>query len=89
MSFQVSIKRKALKFVSSLDKKDKKKLKKALLLLKEDPVPVKLIDISKIKGESNTYRIRVGRVRVLYEVLWNDKTILIKRADFRKSAYKK
>ena len=89
MSFQVNIKKKALKFVSKLDKKDKERLRKALLLLKEDPIPIKLLDVAKIKGEKNTYRIRVGKIRVLYEVLWNDKVILIKRVDFRKAAYKK
>ncbi len=89
MSFQVNIKKKALKFVSKLDKKDKERLRKALLLLKEDPIPIKLLDVAKIKGEKNTYRIRVGKIRVLYEVLWNDKVILIKRVDFRKTAYKK
>ena len=89
MSFQVNIKKKSLKFVSKLDKKDKERLRKALLLLKEDPIPIKLLDVAKIKGEKNTYRIRVGKIRVLYEVLWNDKVILIKRVDFRKAAYKK
>ncbi len=54
MSFQVNIKRKALKFLSKLDKKDKEKLRKALLLLKEDPVPIKLLDITKIKGEKKS-----------------------------------
>ena len=34
MSFQVNIKKKALKFVSRLDKKDRENLRKALLLLK-------------------------------------------------------
>ncbi|MEE8167299.1 MAG: type II toxin-antitoxin system RelE/ParE family toxin [Candidatus Hydrothermarchaeales archaeon] len=89
MSFQVNIKRKALKFVSKLDKRDRKKLGKALLLLKEDPVPIKFLDITKIKGEKNTYRIRVGKIRALYEVMWNDKIILIKKVDFRKTAYKR
>ncbi|WP_456475127.1 type II toxin-antitoxin system RelE family toxin [Candidatus Pyrohabitans sp.] len=89
MSFQVNIKKKALKFVSKLDSKDKDRLRKALLLLKGDPIPIKLLDVAKIKGEKNTYRIRVGKIRVLYEVLWNDKVILIKRVDFRKTVYKK
>ncbi len=85
----MKIKKKALKFVLKLDKNEKYKLRKALLLLKEDPVPIKSLDITKIKGEKNTYRIRVSKIRVLYEVLWKDKTILIKRIDLRKSVYKK
>ncbi len=89
MSFQVDIKKKAIKFVSKLDKRERERLLKALLLLKEDPVPVRLLDISKIKGVENTYRVRVGKIRILYEVSWNDKIILIQMVDFRKTAYKK
>ncbi len=65
MSFQVNIKKKALKFVSKLNKKDRRTLEKALFLLKEDPVPIKSLDITKIRGEKNTYRIRVGKIRAL------------------------
>ena len=87
MSFEVNIKKKALKFVSRLDKKHRENLEKELLLLKDDPVPIKLLDITKIKGEKYTYRIRIGKIRIIYEVMWNDKIILIKKVDFRKKAY--
>jgi len=89
MSFQVNIKKKALKFVSRLDRKEKERLREALLLLKDYPVPVKVLDVAKIRGEKNTYRIRIGKIRVLYEVLWKDRAILIKRVDLRKTAYRK
>ncbi len=89
MSFEVKIKKTALKFISGLDKSARERILKALLLLKEDPVPVKMHDISKISGAENTYRIRIGKIRILYEVFWNDKTILVHMVDFRKTVYKR
>lgn len=88
MSFELRIKKKALKFISSLRREEREKLKEAFLVLKSDPVPVKLLDIAKLKGEKNTYRIRVGKVRIVYVVLWKEKTVLIHRADFREKVYR-
>ncbi|MBU4373606.1 MAG: hypothetical protein KJ714_04035 [Euryarchaeota archaeon] len=33
----------------------------------EDPVPIKSLDITKLKGEKNKYRIRKGKFRIVYE----------------------
>ncbi len=88
MSFEINIKDKSLKFISSLQKRDRERLKEAILVLKDDPVPIKSLDIAKMKGEKNTYRIRKGKLRIVYEVIWEQKLILIHRVDFRGDAYK-
>lgn len=88
MSFEVNIKEKSLKFISSLQKRDRERLQEAILALREDPVPIKSLDIAKIKGEKNTYRIRKGKLRIVYEVVWEQKLILIHRVNFRGNAYK-
>lgn len=88
MTFAVNIKEKSLKFISSLQKHDKQNLKKAIFLLKDDPVPIKSLDIAKLKGEQNFYRIRKGKFRIVYEVMWDQKIILIHRVDFRDDVYK-
>jgi mRNA-degrading endonuclease RelE of RelBE toxin-antitoxin system len=51
MTFEINIKGKSLKFISSLQKHDRERLKEAILVLKEDPVPIKSLDITKLKGE--------------------------------------
>jgi len=38
--------------------------------------------------KQNIYRIRIGKIRVVYEVKWKEKTLLIHRISFRKDAYK-
>ncbi len=88
MSFEINIKDKSLKFISSLQKYDRERLKEAIFVLKDDPVPIKSLDIAKMKGEKNTYRIRKGKLRIVYEVIWEQKLILIHRVDFRGDAYK-
>lgn len=44
------------------------------------------LDIKSIKGEKNTYRIRVGKFRILY--LKIERTLLITKIADRKDAYR-
>jgi mRNA interferase RelE/StbE len=85
--FEIKIKRKALKALAKIDRKQKQKIKSVILILKNDPIPFKKVDICKLKGYNNTYRIRIGNIRIVYEVLWNEKTILIHCAGQREKAY--
>ncbi len=55
MTFEIRIKDKSLKFVSSLQKSERERLKEAILILKDEPVPVKSLDVAKLKGEKNAY----------------------------------
>jgi len=79
MTFEINIKNKSLKFISSLRKGYTQRLQKAILVLKENPVPIKSLDIAKLKGEKNKYRIRKGEFRIVYEVLWEQKIISVLR----------
>jgi len=42
-------------------------------ILKSNPIPYKKYDVAKLKGYRNTYRIRLGKLRVIYEVDWAEK----------------
>ena len=85
--FNVKIKRKALKNLAKIDLEQKRNLKETILLLKTDPLPFKKTDICKLKGYDNTYRIRVGSIRIVYDVLWTQKTILIHYVGTMEKAY--
>lgn len=88
MRFEIRAKKKAVKFISTIPDDQKKRLKELFLTLKEEPVPVKSADVAKLRGFQNIYRIRIGKIRVVYEVKWKEKTLLIHRISFRKDAYK-
>ena len=85
--FAIKIKRKALRTLAKTDRKQKQKIKSVILILKNDPIPFKKADVCKLKGCDNTYRIRIGNTRIVYEVLWDEKTILIHYVGRRKKAY--
>ena len=43
----------------------------------------------KLKGYENTYRIRIGDYRIVYEVFWGRKRIVIHFIGRRKAAYRR
>lgn len=49
MTFTVEIKRRTLRNTEKLDQKRKKAVRDAVLVLKEDPVPFRLLDVAKLK----------------------------------------
>jgi mRNA-degrading endonuclease RelE of RelBE toxin-antitoxin system len=47
------------------------------------------VDVRKLKGEWKGYfRIRKGRLRVIFSVDFNDRVLYVERVDFRGKAYK-
>jgi len=55
--------------------------------LQENPIPVETFDIKKLKGLKDTYRVRIGRYRVIYTIFWDEKGIAVSKIEPRKSAY--
>lgn len=88
MTFEITIKKSAFKFIQELDQSYKKTVNEFLLIAKKQPVPSKDFDIVKLKSSSNTFRVRIGKIRVVYEVSWKDRNILINFVGWRKDAYK-
>jgi mRNA interferase RelE/StbE len=47
------------------------------------------IDVKKLKGEWRGYfRIRKGRIRIIFSIDTNDRSLYVERIDFRGHAYK-
>ncbi|ELD5175120.1 type II toxin-antitoxin system RelE/ParE family toxin [Campylobacter upsaliensis] len=53
----------------------------------QNPYAAKL-DIKKLQGRTNHYRLRIGKYRFLYEVLENEILIYAYKADSRGDIYK-
>ena len=85
----IEIKRKALRKLIKLDRKRKKTINEIVSVLKLYPIPFKKADVSKLKGYNNVYRIRAGEIRIVYEVLWARRTIVIHYIGPREKAYRK
>lgn len=70
----------AVKYIGKLDKPTKLRLKEAIEALPQG-------DVKKLVGYEIDYRLRVGKLRVLFSI--EDDTILIKDIDSRGQIYKR
>jgi len=87
--YTLVIHKKAAKFLKSRNLSTKKLIKKKLDLLKEDPFAHSQLDIKKLKGLENIYRLRIGIIRIIYQVEKHKLLILIISAGARGDVYKK
>jgi len=85
--FQVIISQKARKSIKKLPEHYRRRIIELLLILRENPVPAEHYDIKKIKGYTDTYRARIGDIRIIYEILWNQKRAHILIIAPRERAY--
>ena len=73
------------KKVKKSDSNLKERIINKIKTLTTNPVPHNSV---RIIGEERTFRIRIGDYRVLYEIFWDKKEILILNIDKRANAYK-
>jgi mRNA interferase RelE/StbE len=66
--FKVHLSTKAKKELEQLEKNLRRRIAKILEVLQLDPVPVRFYDVKKMVGVENTYRIRIGKIRIIYTV---------------------
>ncbi|MCX8170651.1 MAG: type II toxin-antitoxin system RelE/ParE family toxin [Candidatus Bathyarchaeota archaeon] len=85
MKFRVLLHKKADEFLKKISLEDKKRVIDKLKQLENFPT-VKL-DIVKIAGEANTFRLRIGKYRALFKVYEQEKIIVVAKIDTRKRIY--
>lgn len=87
--FQIFLSNNSKKFLKKCDNKIRERLNKLFEVLKEEPVPAKLFDLTKIEGSTHSYRIRLSSHRVTYFISWDKKEINIMNIERRdESTYK-
>lgn len=72
-----------IKFIESLNEKMRRQLKAKLTALKKSPYTTK--GVKKMKGGENIYRLRMGKIRIIYQILNHDIEIL--DIDYRGNIY--
>jgi mRNA-degrading endonuclease RelE of RelBE toxin-antitoxin system len=85
--FEVIISQKARKSIKRLPERYKRRIIQLLLIFRENPVPAEYYDIKKLRGYTDTYRARIGDIRIIYEILWNQKRVHILLIEQRERAY--
>ncbi len=72
------------KFIDSLDDKFRALLKNKLVELRKDPYSIK--DVIKMKGDTDLYRVCIGKVRIVYRIS-KDKSVEVIDIDYRGNIY--
>jgi len=86
MVWSVEISDKALKHLEKFDRKIQSKLLQICENFRDSPFP-RNYDIKKLEGYENLYRLRKGKIRILYYVDKVDRKIKILDINFRGRIY--
>ncbi|NJE76115.1 type II toxin-antitoxin system RelE/ParE family toxin [Thermococcus sp. ES12] len=76
MTYQVLLHRNVVKNLKDAPEGVKKKFGELIEELRFNPIPSEKFDIKKIKGRKNTFRVRLGEYRVIYELRRKELLIL-------------
>lgn len=87
--FEVIVSNRARKASKKLPDHDKRRIAELLFVLQQNPIPADTYDLKKMGGEVDTYRVRIGDTRVIYEILWNHHVVNVLVIRLRKQAYSK
>jgi mRNA interferase RelE/StbE len=85
--FDITVAQQAQKGSKKLPEHLKRRIVELLLILRENPVPAEYYDVKKLKGLADTYRIRIGDFRIIYEISWDKAAVNILYIGSRENAY--
>jgi mRNA interferase RelE/StbE len=82
--FEIELTSKARKSIKGLQPRDQIRIATALELLRDNPLPPKAL---KLRGRDG-YRIRLGKLRIIYTITRGKLTILVIDVDYRREMYR-
>jgi mRNA interferase RelE/StbE len=85
--YRIVLTNRAAKGLDSAPQHVQKRIGEALDALRESFAPVKLFDVKKLKGLEDTFRIRIGDWRMIYEFRRKESTIVVLDIAPRGKAY--
>lgn len=87
MSYAVKFYKDAIKNFKKLDKTTRNRILDNINILAQNPKN-KELDIRRMQGTENKYRLRVGTYRVVYSIIDEELIIIIIRVGARRDVYK-
>jgi len=86
MRFKILLHRRAYEFLRDLKSDERQRIIDELKQL--EYFPAVRLDIVKIAGEADTFRLRVGKYRALFKVYEQEGVIVVIKIDIRSRIYK-
>ncbi len=85
LDYTLTYHKEAVKFIAKQEKAVQERIIQGLKGLLNDPPAG---DIKQMKGYIGLYRLRIGTIRVLFEISRSGKVVYIRTIDFRGGIYK-
>ena len=85
--YRVILSKRAFKFLDSLDGKTRQRVIADLDRLSNYSSYDKSLDLSKLKGQKDYYRLRTGKIRIIFMLDKNAQAILVRKIAYREAAY--
>jgi mRNA interferase RelE/StbE len=85
--YRVTLSKRAFKFLDGLDGKTRQRVISDLDALANQGFYEKSLDLCKLKGQKNYYRLRTGKIRIIFMLDNNAQTILVRKIAYREAAY--
>lgn len=85
--YRIIVHRKVDKFLERLDEKNRHRVLEDILCLENFPEFNKHLDIVKMQGYKNLYRLRTDQLRTMFTVDKTSRTIMILKISQREAAY--
>jgi len=87
--YNVFVHKRAFKFLKELAEKESKgKIKETIERLADYPLALREMDVEKLEGFERTFRVRVGRYRLIFHVDKRERVIFVTHLGRRESIYK-
>lgn len=86
MPWHIEIKASAAKELAALQRRDQRRVVRAIESLSEDPRPA---GCRKLVGSENAYRIRVGDYRIIYQIFDRRLVVHVVRVGHRRDVYRR
>ena len=83
--YRVEVARRAVKALAALPRREQQRVRAAIDHLADNPRPP---GCTKLTGEDDVYRVRVGVYRIVYEVLDDRLLVHVVRVGHRRDVYK-
>ena len=87
IEYEVLVHRRVDKFLSSLDVKTRARVLEFLRDIRIYPEALRLYDSAKLSGFEHTFRVRLGKLRIIFHVDKTNRTMIVTRVAFRERAY--
>jgi len=88
VNFEITISPKVKRNLDTQSDKTIERIGLAFRKLQKNPFYCESLDIKKLSGFRKDYRLRIGKLRILYTVVKNEKLIYVYKISIRGKAYK-